>query len=283
MTEAPRVALVGEDTAHAVLLCALLRGSIAEVARAAGQEWIVDNLAHDPELLGDQDLTDVIEGLRYTNSIRGIEGDAEPPRIGGKRVKLRGHLGGQPLAPEAQKWRELLLKVLAPEPTVTLVAKDTDGHPSNLDGLRQVVQFYEALAPDRVIVIAAPHQDAECWFVAGFAPDDPREHDALRELEKLLGFDPRTRSERLTAHPNDAPTDAKRVLRRLLCLDPISAPLDRDEARAHHERLLGDLARLRDRGVAAGLTPFLDELSARVVPRLVPGAPAAPRARSTPF
>jgi hypothetical protein len=273
VTLPPSVALVGEDTAHAVLLCALLRASIEEAARAEGLGWIIDNLAHDPALLGDENLTALIVGLRYTNSIRGIEGDADPPRIGGRPIKLRGHLGGAPLAPEAQKWRALLVKVLAWEPSVALVAKDTDGDPTKLAGLRQVVAHFEALDPTRVIAIAAPHQDAECWFVAGFDPTDAREADALREVKDELGFDPRERAEGLTAHPNGASTDAKRVLRRLLCLDARSAPLDPHETQTHHGRLLGDLAALRRRGRDTGLTAFLAELGARVVPRLFPGVP----------
>jgi hypothetical protein len=271
VTLPPSVALVGEDSAHAVLLCALLRASIKEAAREAGRDWIVDNIAHDPALLGDEDLGEMIEGLRYTSSIFGIEGDVEPARIGGRPVKLRGHLGGAPLAPEAQKWRALLVKVLAREPAATLVAKDTDGQPTKLAGLRQVVEHFEALDPDRVIAIAAPHHDAECWFVAGFDPvDTPKESDALRAVTRALSFDPRERPERLTAHPNDAPTDAKRVLRQLLGHGEKSAPLDLHETRTHHARLLGDLSRLRRRGGGTGLTAFLVDLAERVVPTLLP-------------
>ena len=157
MTAVTTLALIGEDTAHALLLGALTRASIAEVAHANGRAWVADNLASDPEFVGEIDRTDVLPGLRYTSSIHGLAEDAPAPRIGGRPIKLRGHLGGQALAPEAQKWRYLLVAVLAREPDAVLVAKDTDGDPSSLDGLRQVAAHLEGLAPGRVIVVAAPH------------------------------------------------------------------------------------------------------------------------------
>lgn len=274
MTGAKTLALVGEDTAHAVLLGALTRLSIAEAAREAGRDWIVEVLLYDPEFVGDVDLSDVIPGLRYTNSIRGTESVAEPPRIGGKVIKLRGHLGGQPLAPEAQKWRYLLVSLLARAPDAVLVAKDTDGHPRSLDGLRQVVEFFEALDPGCTIVIAAPHQDAECWLIAGIRTGNATcDAETVREIHGELGFDPLRHPERLTAHPNDAPTDAKRVLRRLLTPGDVrSAPFDRHELAEHHEKLLGDLATLRRHGDGTiGLAEFLEALRARVVTKFVPG------------
>lgn len=268
------IALVGEDGAHAVLLAALTRTSIARGALAAGREWIVDNLVHDPAFHGQEDLGDVLPGLRYTSSIRF---DPNSIRIDGKPLRLRGLRGlvdGRPQEPEAHRWRQVLTGILAsePSPEIVLVARDTDGAPEKIAGLRQVVQYLESRNPDRVIIFAAPHQDAECWFVAGFEPQSPREAEALAQVVRELAFDPRLHPERLTAHPNDARTDAKRVLRRLMLLDVASAPLAPDELRDTHDRLLGDLGRLRQRGLATGLVDFLDDLHRRVVPRFVPGA-----------
>jgi len=238
MTAVTTLALIGEDTAHAVLLGALTRASIAEVARASRRAWIADNLASDPEFVGEIDLTGVLPGLQYTSSIRGLAEDAPAPRIGARPIKLRGHLGGQTLAPEAQKWRYLLVAVLAREPDAVLVAKDTDGDPSSLDGLRQV---------------------AECWLVAGCA--GKTRADAAETVRRELRFDPVQHPERLTAHPNDAPTDAK------------SAPLTPEEFVEHGEALLGDLDALRQpRCGSTGVVAFLAALRERVVPMVVPRA-----------
>lgn len=266
------VAIVGEDNAHAVLLGTLLRASIREAAQAANRDWIIDNLEHDPIFHGQEDLRHVCAGLRYTSSLRIDTDDLRSMQIGGKRVKTRGVIGGAPQGVEAHKWRLILMKILGTEPDVVLVARDTDGDPDRLLGLRQAIAFFESLGQPRVIVLAAPHQDAEAWFVAGVEPDGPRELAALTQVSRDLSFDPRLQPARLTAHPNDALTDAKRVLRRLLLFDQKSAPLTPDELARVCERLLGDLARLRQRGRDTGLLTFLDQVTRRVLPLLLPGA-----------
>jgi hypothetical protein len=272
MTGPTSVALVGEDVTHAVLLGALLRVSIRDVARELGREWIVDNLEHDPVLRGEEHLEHVFAGLRYTSSIHLDTNDIAAMTIGGRVVKTRGFVDGVAQGVEAHKWRLILLKLLGDEPDVVLVAKDTDGDPRGLIGLRQVVDYYASLGSRCATAIAAPHQDAESWLIAGFEPDGRRETEALREVSAVLGFDPRHRLARLTAHPNEAETDAKRVLRRLLLLDPKSAPLAPDELSERWERLLGDLKRLRARGADIGVVAFLDELRRRIVPLVIRGA-----------
>ena len=119
------------------------------------------------------------------------------------------------------------------------------------------------------MVVAAPHRDAECWLVAGVEPANDREREAHAAVQRELSFNPLMSSDRLTGQPNDAPTDAKRVLRRLLCLDVASRPLTPAELRDYHPRLLSDLKRLRDRGERSGLMAFLDALGADVVPLFV--------------
>lgn len=272
MSKPTVVALVGEDTTHAVLLGSLLRAVVGQAALAAGRGWIADNLEHDPVFHGDEDLGAVCPGLRYTSSIRIDLRDVDLLRIAGRRVKTRGFLDGRPQSPEAHKWRLILLKLLSAEPDVVLVAKDTDGDASRLAGLEQVLEFFRARDATRVIILAAPHQDAESWLVAGFDPDAPREHKALEVVCRELGFDPRQQPERLTAHPNDARTDAKRVLRRLLLLADDSLALTPDELAGNRDRLLGDVSRLERRGAGTGLRAFLDELQHRVVPVIVRGA-----------
>jgi hypothetical protein len=200
-----------------VLLGVLLRTAIEAAVAGTSRAWFCDNLEHDPELLGTTDLSAILAGLRYFSSIDGIDTEAVPRLKDGTRIKTRGHLDGVPLQPEGRKWRELLIALdhrVAPD--LTLVAKDTDGDPATLAGLRQVVEHYARRDPPIVWVIAAPHQDAECWFVAGLDPRPGLEQVAHDAVRKDLKFNPLKEPERLTAHPNAAPTDAKRVLRHAL-------------------------------------------------------------------
>ncbi len=264
------VAIVGEDTVHAVLLCCLLRQVIREAARELGQEWIVENLIADPAFVGPTDLHSFIPGLHYRCSISSAPARGPSATIDGRPIKLRGHLDGSPIGPEGQKWRHLLLEVLSDAPDVVLIAKDTDGRPESLDGLRRVARYYAEADSSRVIVVAAPHRDAEGWLVAGFVPT-PATHETktLATVRRDLNFDPTTSPERLTSHPNDAPTDAKRVLRQLLNLAPIvSMPPSPEDCALLQERLLGDLALLRARNAESGLTTFLDDLTHHALPRL---------------
>lgn len=240
---APTVLILGEDTAHGVLAGCLLRGGVPSGA------W-----TH----LGSRDLAALLPGLRYDK-----HGDVDTTR-----VKTRGHIAGEPLRPAAGYIRKVIANALFTRPTVLVFVKDTDGREDLAESVQQVAPLFSA--HPTTVIFALPHRDAEAWFVAGFAPADAVERDRLAATRRSLSFDPTGEPERLTAHPNDAPQDAKRVLRSLLGLDPTGGALSFKELDAdrHHERLLGDLARLRRAGGACGLVAFLDDLASRAAPLL---------------
>lgn len=262
------VLLIGEDKAHAVLLGVLLRGVLHEEALARGPKWswVLDNSSSVVTLLGDLDLDHVVPGLRYTSSGQKLSA----PSAAGLGIKLRGRIDGEALGPEASKWRQFLVATLlsGPRPDAILIARDTDGDPRHLEGLTQVIKALTARDDTLRIIIAAPHQDAEGWFVAGLELDQDGER-RHQQLSQILGFDPLQKPEKLTAHPNDARTDAKRVLRHLLGLGSESRPLSETELRDHHEPLLSDLGRLRQRGQQTGLVKFLDELAGQLIPHIL--------------
>jgi hypothetical protein len=235
---APTVLILGEDTAHGVLAGCLLHGLVASGA------W-----THR----GDRDLSGVLPDLRYNQ-----HGDVDT-----SRVKTRGHILGESLRPGAAFARKVITSALLTKPTVLIFVKDTDGRDGFVDGIQQVVPLFSGHSTP--VIFALPHRDAEAWFVAGFVPGSREEHERVAVLRRTLSFDPLTQPERLTAHPNDAPQDAKRVLRTLLGLDPESRPLALDELERdrHHERLFGDLDRLRRVGAHCGLVAFLDDLESR--------------------
>lgn len=105
---------------------------------------------------------------------------------------------------------------------------------------------------DIAIGVAAPEHEA--WVLAGFVARDEAERQALESARKRLGFDPCIYGERLTSKRESDPKDAKRVLREV-CADPERRRALLAEA---------DLELLRARGIAIGLTAFLEELKARV-------------------
>lgn len=180
--------------------------------------------------------------------------DLRPVVIGDKRIPVHGHINGERLRHEAGMWRKTLLLFChsTPRPDAVLLLRDLDGHATRREGMEQAARGFQW---PFAIAIAAPQPEVEAWWVSGFTAETPTEHKTLRALAGELSFDPTTSSHRLTSHPNDASTDAKRVLSRL-CGD------DTDR----QDRCLQDRALLRQRGAGNGLCAFLDELDHRIVP-----------------
>lgn len=187
--------------------------------------------------------------------------DLRPMVLDGLRVATHGHIRGKPLEPEAGMWRKVLLLFCHcnPRPEVVLLVRDMDGYRERLRGMNQVRDGFEW---PFAIAIAAPQPEIEAWHVSGFVPTNAKEHASLADLRRRLSFDPTLESHRLTSHPNDAPTDAKRVLDAL-------CGLDHDRRRC----CMADSHVLRQRGASNGLTTFLDDVDDAVVPRLGSRAP----------
>lgn len=55
------------------------------------------------------------------------------------------------------------------------------------------------------------HRDAEGWLLASYRPQNAQEKTRIANATRVLFFDPTREPERLTAQPNGADTDAKRV------------------------------------------------------------------------
>jgi hypothetical protein len=134
---------------------------------------------------------------------------------------------------------------------IVVLARDLDGYPNRRAGLEQVCT---GLSWPFAIVAATPEPEIEGWIVSGFVPRNEGEQRSLEQLRHELSFDPTLQSHRLTSHPNDAPTDAKRVLSRLCNGEP-----DRE-----HACLVRDV--LHQRGATNWACAFLDDVDQRVLP-----------------
>lgn len=180
--------------------------------------------------------------------------DVRPIVVDGLRIAPQGHIAGVPLKPEAGMWRKVLLLFCHTEPCPELVilVRDMDGYPERRGGLSQV---RDGLPWPFKVVVAAPQPEVEAWRVAGFVPNDQKERMELEATRHELSFDPTTESHRLTSHPNDAATDAKRVLKRL-CGD----------AQERLDDCLKDQALLHERGRKNGLAALLDEIDQHIAP-----------------
>ena len=273
-----RIAIACEDQAHRALATSLTeRVLLVEAERRGAAHWVDEpSLTFLRSFCGLDDTDQTPEHLRFYDlkrAGRDVVDLGKRPLIGGRRLSLTGHIDGKPLQPEAAFWRRVFILFAAAEPRLDalIVVRDTDGDPRRLAGLKQAFEGFSWPLP---ILVAAPHQDAEAWFVAGFVPRNNAEQRRLDERKARLSFDPAEEPHRLTAHPNDAPTDAKRVLRILLLDEDESRPPGLDELPDLCTRTLTDLGRLERRGQRCGLSDFLADLRSRLVPLLIPGPPA---------
>lgn len=262
------LAVIGEDATHAAVVDGLVRQTVRDVAATAGSSWLVDLFddGYAPlQWVGEQDLSASIAGLRYFNrsdANRLGESLGGSTLLGGRPIKLRGFIDGRSQKGEAHAWRIRLVGVLADDRVAAVIAaKDTDGDPASLDGLRQAA----ASISGRLVIVCAPHQDAEAWLVLGLA-GSPH----LTAITRALGFDPTREPHRLTGSPNAAATDAKRVLRRLLFDEDRSGSLTVAELAAHRDACLPGAATIKSHGTDCGIAAFCDAIRRDIAPLFDP-------------
>ena len=241
----PKIALVVEAPADEATAKRLVDRALLEV------DWI------EPESL---------EHLRGWAAL-----DAQTPVLIWKRVRqlcdahnirVQGQFDGQPGAPDARAARRaLMLLGHLTTPDAVVLMRDADDQPERLTGLHQArSDRRHGLAPERIAVgVAIPEREA--WHLCGFEPESDAERERVTTERQRLGFDPTHKPEQLHG---DGKRSAKRALT-ALCDDD----LDRER-----RCLDATLDQLRARGRDCGLTDFLAELDARVVPVV-----AGPKAR----
>jgi hypothetical protein len=236
---------------------------IAFAGEDENQFRVVTALVDDALVTSIDWVCDVLESCRTWRGLHGEERwykyapddayDLRPMMIGGVRFAPQGWIAGEPLKPEAGMWRRVLMLFCerSPRPDIVVLARDLDGYASRRAGIEQVCN---GLQWPFAIVVATPEPEIEGWIVSGFTPTNEDERARLERVRKDLSFDPTHHSHQLTSHPNDAVTDAKRVLSRLCNGDP----------EREHVCLARDV--LHQRGADNWAREFLDYVDQRVLP-----------------
>jgi hypothetical protein len=184
----------------------------------------------------------------------------------GRKLRIHGKIGGEPLRPEAGMYRRILVafEQLASVPEIVIIARDGDGRAEQRrSGFHQVVEGQSWSFP---VILAMPEPESEAWIICGFEPETDLERRRYEELLRggQLSFDPVREPHRLTSRPNDAPTDAKRVEKALMGSD----------GTRRAACLAIPLAMLAQRGDKAGLARFIDDLRRIFVPLVDPSSKA---------
>ncbi len=262
--------ILGEDVAHGALAGELVRRTLLEHAEAVGAHWFVDHVDATLGWQGEESLAEVRAGLRYTKS----SAAAKKLRLRGARPETR-HAFPASSAPEAQYWRDVLTWArLSQDLEGIVVATDTDGiDRAVLAAVAQHLPDLDRPSAPRPIVLAIAHPEAESWFVLGFVPTHEAERQRHGELVRALGFDPVTAPHRLTARPNDAATDAKRVLCGLLWGHHRAKAAGREQLPELLSRCLPAAAIIEAHGAACGIRAFVADVRHWLSPRfgLPPG------------
>ena len=238
MSDILHIGWVREDRAHDELVKTLA----AKVARAH-HDWIDDSL----------DSMWSWKGPANEDEPK-LSGRIKVPGPGGKPLRLHGRIAGESLLPEASMHRTVLTAFAHrdPRPSIVIIAHDGDG-----DSKQRRMGFMQVR--DRLewafdVVLAMPEPEGEAWFICGFEPRDADERARLAALTRELSFDPTKQPERTTSRPNDAASDAKRILAKLTNRDAL-----REAPCLDHS-----IDELMRRGRAVGLAEFIEDLSARL-------------------
>jgi hypothetical protein len=205
------------------------------------------------------------EDVNYHRQWRGIEPEQEylrwrevPTKVDELGIRIHGHFGGEPGAPDARVAREALALFNAadPKPDAIVLLRDDDRQTERRKGLEQARSYMEPRL-QLPIVIGLAHVMRECWVVAGFEPQNEDESERIETVRRELGCDPTLSPEKLTAKTQTAKRSPKRVLR-FLSSD------DRDREAACWQKT--SLSTLVKRGKYIGLAEYLREVCEKLVP-----------------
>ncbi|MFM9960576.1 MAG: hypothetical protein ACKV2Q_05060 [Planctomycetaceae bacterium] len=181
-----------------------------------------------------------------------------------KRIKVHGHFDGVPGEMDAHATR-LALRLfysLKQPPNAVILLRDQDGQDERMRGMQQARNDSKNPFPGAV-VIGFARRMREAWVLTGFNARAGLEKKLLRELSDGnhgLGFDPTRHSERLQSSDPANSRSPKFVLQKLT-----DGQHDREEACWTET----SLAELSQRGVACGLTAYLDEIGQILLPIVV--------------
>ena len=235
-----------EDYLHATELAD--RGLIAAI------DWLEeDALAFYRKWIGE-----------YESSAR-LTWKAIPALARAHRIRITGFIDGEPAQPDAKAALRAIRFVERTFPQVAAVVliRDSDNQPERRQGLEQARQAH----PKLPIAIGFAITERECWILNGFESRDEREVAALAAERQTLGFDPRLRSEELTAGAdNDAQRSPKRVCQAL-------TGNNWERMRACWLETPLDVLRLR--GAENGLASYLSEIQQQLAPLIGSSATGA--------
>lgn len=127
-----------------------------------------------------------------------------------RHIRLTGRKRGQLRSAESLAFTRMAALAVVAKAKALIILRDSD---NDRDISKDAAEINDDLRNGQLAVaIGVPHRDAEGWLLAGYTPQNKQQGERLVQATRDLHFDPRVEPHRLTAQPNDAATDAKRVV-----------------------------------------------------------------------
>ncbi len=172
----------------------------------------------------------------------------------------------EPLKPDAARAIKVLNLVRFLQRTRDIKAvvfiRDLDNEPERREGLEQARRQHLNQSPKLEIAIGTANGKREAWVLNGFLPLNEEEQRILDEIKTELNFDPCLESHRLRSIRTE-PDPKKRIRDPKFVVARLTGENWERECKCWAET---DLQILRERGVETGLTDYLNEIEAGLVP-----------------
>ena len=141
-----------------------------------------------------------------------------------------------------------------------LLIRDLDNQPERRQGIEQARSEHINRSPKLEIVIGTADRMREAWVLNGFIPFNQDEEQILKEITTQLTFNPCEESHRLRSN---SLTEPDRLRNPKVVVERLTGGRMEREQQCWEET---PLEYLREKGVHTGLTAYIKEIEARLIP-----------------
>ena len=141
-----------------------------------------------------------------------------------------------------------------------LLIRDLDNQPEGRQGIEQARSEHINRPPKLAIIIGTADRMREAWVLNGFIPFNQQEKQILQEITTELTFNPCEESHRLRSN---SLTEPDRLRNPKVVVERLTGGRMEREQQCREET---SLEYLREKGDRTGLTAYIKEIEARLIP-----------------
>jgi hypothetical protein len=141
-----------------------------------------------------------------------------------------------------------------------LLSRDLDNQPQRREGIEQARSEQIERQPKLEIIMGTADRMREAWVLNGFIPSNQQEKQILQEITTELTFNPCEESHRLRSNSWEEPD---RIRNPKVVVEKLTGGRMEREQQCWEET---SLEYLREKGDRTGLTAYIKEIEARLIP-----------------